>query len=53
MPPKSEAQRRAELRHVKKNVFYDKLTRRGNYRWTYVPKVSSRVIPNGKIKPWL
>jgi hypothetical protein len=33
-----------ELRHVKKNIFYDKLTRRGNHCWTYVPKRGARVI---------
>jgi len=33
-----------ELRHVKKNIFYEKLTRAGKRRWTYVVKASARVI---------
>jgi len=33
-----------ELGHVKKNIFYDKLTRAGNRRWTYVRKAGSKVV---------
>jgi hypothetical protein len=42
-----------ELAHIKKSIFYVKLTRAGKQRWTYVLKASSRIIPNGKVKPWL
>lgn len=33
-----------ELCHVKKGIFYDKLTRSGKRRWTYVCKARARVV---------